>query len=99
MLLCFCSSSFLELSQLAAYDLYGKEEVPAAGIITGIGRVMGLVANLRQGLHIFEQQIVQNSHWASFVGISVACKKIRLHNFLRCTKLFRLFRTHRKNKR
>ncbi len=39
---------FLELSQLAAYGLY-KGEVPAAGIITGIGRVGGrecmIVAN------------------------------------------------------
>lgn len=35
-------SPFLELSQLAAYRLYGKEEVPAAGIITGIGRVSGI---------------------------------------------------------
>merc|ERR1719383_9539 len=35
-------SPFLELSQLAAYDLYGDEEVPAAGIITGIGRVNGV---------------------------------------------------------
>ncbi len=31
---------FLELSQLAALDVY-EEEVPAAGIITGIGRVSG----------------------------------------------------------
>jgi 3-methylcrotonyl-CoA carboxylase beta subunit len=31
---------FLELSQLAAHGLYG-DEVPAAGIITGIGRVAG----------------------------------------------------------
>jgi 3-methylcrotonyl-CoA carboxylase beta subunit len=41
-------SPFLELSQLAAYDVYG-EDVPAAGIITGIGRVNGqecmIVAN------------------------------------------------------
>lgn len=35
------SSPFLELSQMAAKDLYGKDIVPAAGIITGIGRVMG----------------------------------------------------------
>lgn len=35
-------SPFLELSQLAAYDLYGDEIVPAAGIITGIGRVNGV---------------------------------------------------------
>ena len=34
-------SPFLELSQLAAHNLYGKEEVPAGGIITGIGRVTG----------------------------------------------------------
>jgi len=33
-------SPFLELSQLAAYKVY-EDEVPAAGIITGIGRVAG----------------------------------------------------------
>lgn len=34
-------SSFLELSSLAAHDLY-DEYVPSAGIVTGIGRVSGL---------------------------------------------------------
>ncbi len=33
-------SAFLEFSQLAAHDLY-DDDVPGAGIITGIGRVMG----------------------------------------------------------
>jgi 3-methylcrotonyl-CoA carboxylase beta subunit len=33
-------SPFLELSQLAAFSMY-REEVPAAGLITGIGRVTG----------------------------------------------------------
>lgn len=33
-------SPFLELSQLAAHEVYGHD-VPSAGIITGIGRVMG----------------------------------------------------------
>lgn len=41
-------SPFLELSQMAAWDVY-KDYVPAAGIITGIGRVAGqecmIVAN------------------------------------------------------
>jgi 3-methylcrotonyl-CoA carboxylase beta subunit len=41
-------SSFLELSQLAAYEVYG-EDVAAAGIITGVGRICGqecmIVAN------------------------------------------------------
>jgi len=35
-------SPFLELSQLAANGLYG-DEVPAAGIVTGLGRVSGRV--------------------------------------------------------
>lgn len=34
-------SPFLEFSQFAGYQLYGDEEVPAGGIITGIGRVSG----------------------------------------------------------
>jgi 3-methylcrotonyl-CoA carboxylase beta subunit len=42
------ASPFLELSQLAAQGMYG-EDIPAAGIITGIGRVSGrecvIVAN------------------------------------------------------
>ena len=33
-------SPFLELSQFAAWDMYG-DDVPAAGIITGIGRISG----------------------------------------------------------
>ena len=41
-------SPFLELSQLAAYKVY-EEDIPSAGIITGIGRVNGqeciIVAN------------------------------------------------------
>lgn len=36
-------SPFLELSQFAGYQLYDNEEVPAGGIITGIGRVSGWV--------------------------------------------------------
>ncbi|XP_054739796.1 probable methylcrotonoyl-CoA carboxylase beta chain, mitochondrial [Anastrepha obliqua] len=34
-------SSFLELSTLAGYELYGKEIVNSGGIVTGIGRVCG----------------------------------------------------------
>ncbi|MDD9958949.1 MAG: methylcrotonoyl-CoA carboxylase, partial [Gammaproteobacteria bacterium] len=34
-------TDFLEFSQLAAYNVYG-EDVPAAGIITGIGKVSGI---------------------------------------------------------
>jgi 3-methylcrotonyl-CoA carboxylase beta subunit len=34
-------SPFLELSQLAGYEMYGKEQVNSGGIITGIGKVSG----------------------------------------------------------
>lgn len=35
------TSPFLEFSQLAGLEMYEKEEVPAGGLITGIGRVAG----------------------------------------------------------
>ena len=35
-------SPFIEFSQLAAHNMYGKDDVPGAGIITGIGRVNGI---------------------------------------------------------
>lgn len=34
-------SPFLELSQLAGYEMYGKELVNSGGIITGVGKVSG----------------------------------------------------------
>lgn len=38
---CHSSSPFLEFSQLAGFDMYDKDVVPAGGIITGIGRIRG----------------------------------------------------------
>ena len=69
-------SPFLELSQLAAWGMYGGE-VPAAGIITGIGRVSGrecmIVANdatvkggsyfpLTVKKHLRAQEIAEANH-------------------------------------
>lgn len=43
------SSPFLELSPLAGHELYGKDEVPSGGIVTGVGKVQNrwcmIVAN------------------------------------------------------
>lgn len=36
-------TSFLELSALAAHGMYEGEDVPAAGIVTGIGTVEGVM--------------------------------------------------------
>eukprot|EP00501_MAST-03F_sp_TOSAG23-6_P000036 GSMAST32.ASY1.ANO1.37.1 assembled CDS len=42
-------SPFLELSPLAGHELYGKDSVPAGGVVTGIGQIDGqecmIVAN------------------------------------------------------
>lgn len=69
-------SPFLELSQLAAYKVY-DEEVPAAGLITGIGRVSGvecmIIANdatvkggtyypLTVKKHLRAQEIAEQNH-------------------------------------
>ncbi|KAG8198764.1 hypothetical protein JTE90_023526 [Oedothorax gibbosus] len=35
-------SPFLEVGQFAAYNVYGSEDVPAAGIITGVGLIHGV---------------------------------------------------------
>ncbi|XP_003744899.1 methylcrotonoyl-CoA carboxylase beta chain, mitochondrial [Galendromus occidentalis] len=34
-------SPFLELSQLAAWDMYGQDQIAGAGLVAGIGRVSG----------------------------------------------------------
>ncbi|VDL66486.1 unnamed protein product, partial [Nippostrongylus brasiliensis] len=34
-------TSFLEIGQLAGFEMYGKEEVPAGGIVAGVGSVSG----------------------------------------------------------
>ena len=74
-------SPFLELSQLAAHGLYGGE-VPSAGLITGIGRVMGrpcvIVANdatvkggtyfpLTVKKHLRAQEIAAENHLPAFI--------------------------------
>ena len=71
-------SPFLELSQLAGYKLYGKEEVPAGGVVTGVGRVSGvecmIVANdatvkggsyypITVTKHLRAQKIAQENRW------------------------------------
>lgn len=35
------NTPFLELSPLAAHELYGSEHIPGAGMITGVGQISG----------------------------------------------------------
>ncbi|MDG4721260.1 MULTISPECIES: carboxyl transferase domain-containing protein [Thalassospira] len=76
-------SPFLELSQLAAYGMYGDEDVPAAGIITGIGRVSGvecvIVAN--------DATVKGGSYYPMTVKKHLRAQEIALENNLPCIYL------------
>ncbi|XP_044633988.1 methylcrotonoyl-CoA carboxylase beta chain, mitochondrial isoform X3 [Equus asinus] len=76
-------SPFLELSQFAGYQLYGDEEVPAGGIITGIGRVSGvecmIVAN--------DPTVKGGTYYPVTVKKHLRAQEIALQNRLPCIYL------------
>src|SRR6478672_11749702 len=76
------SSPFLELSPLAATGMYG-DEAPAAGIITGIGRVMGrecvIVAN--------DATVKGGTYYPMTVKKHVRAQEIARENRLPCVYL------------
>ena len=75
-------SPFLELSQLAAYEMY-DDDVPAAGIITGIGRVAGkevaIVAN--------DATVKGGTYYPVTVKKHLRAQEIALENHLPCIYL------------
>jgi 3-methylcrotonyl-CoA carboxylase beta subunit len=76
------SSPFLELSPLAATGMYG-DEAPAAGIITGIGRVAGrecvIVAN--------DATVKGGAYYPITVKKHLRAQEVALHNRLPCLYL------------
>ncbi|XP_048450879.1 methylcrotonoyl-CoA carboxylase beta chain, mitochondrial isoform X1 [Rhincodon typus] len=76
-------SPFLEFSQFAGYQLYGEEEVPAGGIITGVGRVSGveclIVAN--------DATVKGGSYYPITVKKHVRAQEIAIQNHLPCVYL------------
>ncbi|MBB6473013.1 carboxyl transferase domain-containing protein [Sphaerisporangium rubeum] len=75
-------SRFLELSPLAATGLYG-DEAPAAGIITGVGRVSGrecvVVAN--------DATVKGGTYYPVTVKKHLRAQEVALHNRLPCVYL------------
>jgi 3-methylcrotonyl-CoA carboxylase beta subunit len=75
-------SPFLEIGQLAAFDLYDGE-IPAAGIITGIGRVSGrevmIVAN--------DATVKGGTYFPMTVKKHLRAQEIALQNRLPCVYL------------
>lgn len=75
-------TEFLELSALAGYDLY-PDEIPAGGIITGVGKIMGIecmiVAN--------DATVKGGTYYPITVKKHLRAQKIALANHLPCIYL------------
>ncbi|MEP4467822.1 carboxyl transferase domain-containing protein, partial [Marinobacter alexandrii] len=75
-------SPFLEIGQFAAYNVYG-EEVPAAGLIAGVGRVSGtecmIIAN--------DATVKGGSYYPLTVKKHLRAQEIALENRLPCIYL------------
>src|SRR5581483_8460922 len=75
-------TAFLELSPLAAYEVY-DDEVPAAGIVTGIGRVEGqevmIVAN--------DATVKGGTYYPLTVKKHLRAQEIACENYLPCVYL------------
>ena len=75
-------SPFLELSPLAAWDLY-ENEAPAAGLITGIGRVSG-----REVLIVANDATVKGgTYYPTTVKKHVRAQEVAMQNRLPCVYL------------
>src|SRR5262245_28944732 len=75
-------SPFLELSPLAAWDMYDNE-APGAGLVTGIGRVSG-----REVLIVANDATVKGgTYYQITVKKHVRAKQIALENHLPCVYL------------
>jgi len=75
-------SAFLELSALAAFDMY-KDEAPSAGLVTGIGRVSGhevmIIAN--------DATVKGGTYYPITVKKHVRAQQVALENRLPCIYL------------
>jgi 3-methylcrotonyl-CoA carboxylase beta subunit len=76
-------SPFLEFSQMAGYNLYGDDNVPAGGVITGIGRISGhecmVVAN--------DPTVKGGTYYPTTVKKHLRAQEIALENNLPCLYL------------
>ena len=76
-------SPFLEIGQLAANGLYGKDDIPGAGLIAGIGRVSG-----RQCMIVCNDATVKGgTYYPMTVKKHVRAQEIAEENRLPCVYL------------
>lgn len=75
-------SAFLELSQLAAYNVY-EDDVPAAGLITGIGRI----SNQECMVVINDATVKGGTYYPLTVKKHLRAQEIAMENHLPCVYL------------
>jgi 3-methylcrotonyl-CoA carboxylase beta subunit len=75
-------SEFLELSPLAGYQLY-EDELPAGGLITGVGRIMGLECMII----INDPTVKGGTYYPITVKKHLRAQKIAVINHLPCVYL------------
>ncbi|KAH9496660.1 Methylcrotonoyl-CoA carboxylase beta chain, mitochondrial [Bulinus truncatus] len=76
-------SPFLEFSQLAGYELYGEDHVPAGGIITGIGRVSGVECIITAN----DPTVKGGTYYPVTVKKHLRAQEIAMQNHLPCIYL------------
>ncbi|KAL3886619.1 hypothetical protein ACJMK2_026602 [Sinanodonta woodiana] len=76
-------SPFLEMSQLAGFNLYGDDEVPAGGIISGIGRVSGVECMIVTN----DPTVKGGSYYPITVKKHIRAQEIAEQNYLPCIYL------------
>ncbi|KAI1731401.1 carboxyl transferase domain-containing protein [Ditylenchus destructor] len=76
-------TAFLEFSQLAGYQMYGKEEVPCAGIITGVGTVCGRLCVIVSN----DATVKGGTYYPITVKKHLRAQEIALQNKLPCIYL------------
>ena len=76
-------SPFLELSQMAGYQMYGKDEVWAGGMVTGIGLIQGKWCMLM----VNDPTIKGGSYYPITLKKQIRAQAIALDNNLPCVYL------------
>ncbi|XP_015790352.1 methylcrotonoyl-CoA carboxylase beta chain, mitochondrial [Tetranychus urticae] len=76
-------SPFLELSPLAAYQVYPDEEVPSAGIVTGIGKINGIDCMITAN----DATVKAGTYYPETVKKHLRAQQIALENKLTCIYL------------
>lgn len=76
-------SPFLELSQLAGYEMYGRDKVHAGGIVTGVGKINGVLSMIVAN----DPAVKGGTYYPITVKKHLRAQEIAMQNKLPCVYL------------